>query len=425
MEPLPADGTRGTPGRWLQIALGMVCMAMVANLQFGWSLFVNPIDAKYQWGRADIQFAFTLFVLTLTWLMPVAGYLADRFGARSVTMAGGALVAIAWSANAYAGALHVLYATAVIGGIGASAVYGACIGHALKWFPDQRGLAVGLMAAGFGTMSAATVLPIHAAIQAHGYEIAFLYFGLGQGALVLLAASFFAPPAHAGSALTPGASQSPRNYGPLEVLRTPSFWLMYLMFFLVALGGVMAIAQLAAIAKEYKVANQPVSLLDLTLPALAFALAIDRVFSGLTRPFFGWISDRRGRERTLAIAFAMEAVAIVALAQFGHDPVWFVVITGIIFFGWGEIYSLFPATSADTFGARHASTHAAFLYTAKGAAALVVMAFSAVLVPVTGWQPTFYCAAAMNAVAAVLALGLLKPLRMRQLGRDRLRAASA
>jgi OFA family oxalate/formate antiporter-like MFS transporter len=198
---------------------------------------------------------------------------------------------------------------------------------------------------------------------------------------------------------------------------------MYLMFFLVAAAGLMAIAQLAPIAKDYKIANLPVSILDLTLPALAFALAIDRVFSGLTRPFFGWVSDRWGRERTMSIAFGMEAAAIVALAVFGRDPLAFVLLTGLIFFGWGEIYSLFPATCADTFGARHAATHAGLLYTAKGTAALVVLFFSATLLPTADWHTTFYGAAGMNAVAAVLALLVLKPLRAQQITNDRAPAA--
>jgi OFA family oxalate/formate antiporter-like MFS transporter len=313
------------------------------------------------------------------------------------------------------------YINAAVGGAGAGAVYGACVGNALKWFPDQRGLAVGLTAAGFGTVSAATVLPIHAFIQAHGYESAFLYFGLGQGTIVLLAAAFLAPPPD--HAYDHAALLTPRHYGPLEVLRAPAFWIMYLMFFLVAAAGLMAIAQLAPIAKDYKIANLPVSILDLTLPALAFALAIDRVFSGLTRPFFGWVSDRWGRERTMSIAFGMEAAAIVALAVFGRDPLAFVLLTGLIFFGWGEIYSLFPATCADTFGARHAATHAGLLYTAKGTAALVVLFFSATLLPTADWHTTFYGAAGMNAVAAVLALLVLKPLRAQQITNDRAPAA--
>jgi len=198
---------------------------------------------------------------------------------------------------------------------------------------------------------------------------------------------------------------------------------MYLMFFMVAAAGLMAMTQLAPIAKDYKIANTPVSILDLTLPALAFALAIDRVFSGLTRPIFGWVSDRLGREHTMGIAFGLEAAAIVALALCGRDPLWFVVLTGLIFFGWGEIYSLFPAACADTFGARHAATHAGLLYTAKGAAALVMLFFSATLLPTAEWHATFYCAAGMNTVAAMLALLVLKPFRARQITNDRGRAA--
>lgn len=418
----PPNVAHGSGQRWLQLALGIVCMIMVANLQYGWSLFVAPLDAKYQWGRAGIQFAFTIFVFATTWTMPFSGYLADRFGARPVALAGGALVALSWSMNAYAASLGVLNASAAVGGIGAGAVYGACIGHALKWFPDQRGLAVGLTAAGFGTVSAATVLPIQAVIQAHGYASAFLYFGLGQGALVLLAAAFFAAPARRDAGVDGCAA---RDYGPLEVARAPAFWLMYFIFWLVATAGLMAIAQLAPIAKEFRIATLPATILDLTLPALTFALAIDRVFSGLTRPFFGWVSDRLGRERTMAIAFSLEAIAIVALAQFGHDPLWFVLLTGLIFFGWGEIYSLFPATCADTFGARYAATHAGLLFTAKGMAALVVICFSTVLLPATEWQSAFYCAAGMNALAAALAILVLRPLRARQFTSDRIRAAGA
>ncbi len=424
MERQPQRETR-TARYWLPLAPGIICMVMVANLQYGWSLFVNPINLKTQWGRAEIQFAFTIFIIASTWLMPVAGYLADRLSARSVAMAGGVLVGISWCVNAYAESLAVLYVSAAIGGAGTCAVFGACIGHALKCFPAQRGLAVGLIAAGFGTVSAATVLPIHSVIQAFGYENAFLYFGLAQGAIVFAAAALLAPPIAADiRADRSEPLNKSRNYGPLEILCTPVFWVMYLMFVLVTVAGLMAIGQLAVIAKEYKVANVPVSLFDLTLPALAFALAIDRVFSGLARPFFGWVSDHLGRETTMGIAFAIEAAAIVALARFGHEPGWFVVLTGVIFFAWGEIYSLFPATTADSFGEKHAATHAGLVYTAKGAGALIVMSFSATLLPATEWHIAFYCAAGINAMAAVLALLVLKPLRARQAALDRAFLAS-
>ncbi len=412
MERDPAFGSESPRQRWLQLALGIICMVMVANLQYGWSLFVQPIDAKYQWGRAEIQRAFTIFVFTTTWLMPLAGFLCDRFAARRVAMAGGVLAGLSWGLNAYTGSLPGFYMNAAIGGAGTAAVYGACIGNALKWFPARRGLAVGLTAAGFGTASAATVLPIHTLIQAQGFETAFFYFGLGQGLIVLLAASFLVQPP---AALQGGDAACGRSaYGPLQVLEAPAFWVMYLMFVLVAMGGLMAIAQLAPIAKDFKIANVPVSILDLTLPALAFALAIDRVFSGLTRPIFGWVSDRLGRERAMGLAFGIEAAAIVALALYGRDPLVFVLLTGVIFFGWGAIYSLFPAASADTFGSKYAATHAGLLYTAKGTAALIVMSFSATLLPTADWQATFYYAAGMIAFAAVIALVVLPPLRTQE-----------
>jgi OFA family oxalate/formate antiporter-like MFS transporter len=212
--------------------------------------------------------------------------------------------------------------------------------------------------------------------------------------------------------------QSRRNYRPAEVLKAPVFWLMYLLFILMAAGGLMATAQLAPIARDFKVGDVPVSILGLTLPALTFALSIDRVLNGITRPFFGWLSDSLGRENTMFVAFGLEAIGTIALAQFGYDPFLFVILSGIVFFAWGEIYSLFPSTCTDSFGPRYAAANAGLLYTAKGTAALLVP-LSSILVTYTGsWHAVFYVAAAMNAAAAVLALALLKPMRRRQIERD-------
>ncbi|MEA3154433.1 MAG: transporter, family, oxalate/formate antiporter [Betaproteobacteria bacterium] len=414
-----AHARRGPGYRWLQLFLGIVCMAMVANLQYGWTLFVNPLDAKFHWGRAAIQIAFTIFVLTETWLVPIEGYLVDRFGPKPVVMVGGILVGIAWAWNAYVDSLWALYVSAAVGGIGAGAVYGTCVGNALKWFPDRRGLAAGLTAAGFGAGSALTVLPIQAIIKTSGYETAFLYFGIAQGVIVLLVSFGLAAPDPSDmKARDTNVVQSQRNYRPGEVLRTPVFWVMYLLFVLMAAGGLMATAQLAPIAKDFKVADVPVSILGLTLPALTFALSIDRVLNGITRPFFGWVSDNLGRENTMFIAFGIEAIGILALARFGQDPYLFVILSGLVFFAWGEIYSLFPSTCTDSFGPQYAATNAGLLYTAKGTASLLVP-FSSILVTQTGgWHAVFYVASAMNAAAAVLALVLLKPMRRHQIEHD-------
>jgi OFA family oxalate/formate antiporter-like MFS transporter len=293
-------------------------------------------------------------------------------------------------------------------------VYGTCVGNALKWFPDRRGLAAGLTAAGFGAGSALTIVPISAFIKSNGYEAAFLYFGIGQGVIVLLLSLFLtrAPEHKKMTGISNiNVQQSKRDYSPGEVLRQPVFWVMYLMFVMVAAGGLMATAQLGPIAKDFKIGDVPVNIMGLVLPALTFALAIDRVLNGITRPFFGWVSDQIGREPTMFIAFALEAVGILLLYNFGQNPVAFVILTGLVFFAWGEIYSLFPSTCADTFGSKFAASNAGLLYTAKGTASLLVP-LSSVLAAATGsWHTVFIVASVMNAVAALLAWFVLKPMR--------------
>jgi OFA family oxalate/formate antiporter-like MFS transporter len=388
-------------------------MVMIANLQYGWTLFVGPIDAKYHWGRASIQVAFTIFVVLETWLVPVEGYLVDRFGPRWITVIGGLLCGIAWSINSVADSLPMLYFAAALGGIGAGGVYGTCIGNALRWFPGRRGLAAGLTAAGFGAGSALTIVPIANMIKVSGYQHTFLTFGVIQGIVVfVLGFLILVPPASlmmAPSKLAPGASRLQAK--PMEMVKTPVFWVMYAMFVMMATGGLMAVAQLAPIAKDFKVADVPVSLLGLTLPALTFALTIDRILNGLCRPFFGWVSDNIGRENTMFIAFTLEGVGILALANLGTNPVMFVILSGIVFFGWGEIYSLFPATVSDTFGTKFATANAGLMYTAKGTAALLVP-YANVLSSKTGsWHLVFMLAAGLNLIAAAMAILVLKPMR--------------
>lgn len=418
-------GAPRRPNRWMQLALGVVCMTMIANLQYGWTLFVNPMQAKLGWDRSAIQVAFTIFILTETWLVPLHGYVTDRLGPKVVILVAGLLCGAAWIMNSYATTLPMLYAAQAIGGVGAGAVYGASIGSALKWFPDRRGLAAGVTAAGFGMGSALTIVPIASIIEHQGYQQAFLYFGVLQGVVLCLCALFLVAPQNSEIAAPDSKLAAGPQYSPWEMARTPLFWVMYAMFVMMAAGGLMATAQLGPIAKDFGVADVPVSVLGLTLPALTFALSIDRVLNGLTRPFFGWVSDKIGRETTMFIAFGLEGLAILALSEFGHTPGMFVLLTGLVFFAWGEIYSLFPATCADTFGAKFAAANAGLLYTAKGTASLLVP-FSSVLTAATGsWHLTFWIAAALNLVTAVMALALLLPMRRRHAERNaRLRASS-
>jgi len=401
--------------RWGQLVFGIVCMVMIANLQYGWTLFVNPIDQKYHWGRAAIQVAFTIFVLTETWLVPIEGYLIDKFGPRVMVCGSGVLVAIAWVMNAMASTLTMLYVAAAIGGIGAGVIYGASVGNALKWFPDRRGLAAGLTAAGFGAGSALTVIPIANMIATSGYEAAFLWFGLGQGIVVVVVSLLLRAP-QAGEVAAPAApavQQTRRDYAPVEVLKTPVFWVMYVMFVMVGAGGLMATAQLAPIAKDFKVDGVAVTILGLTLPALTFALSIDRVLNGICRPFFGWVSDNIGRENTMFIAFLLEGIGIYALFYVASNPLYFVLLSGLVFFAWGEIYSLFPATCTDIYGRKFATTNYGLLYTAKGTAALLVPLANVLTAATGNWHAVFLVAAALNIVAAIMALALLKPMRIK------------
>ncbi len=384
-------------------------MVMIANLQYGWTLFVGPLDAAHHWGRAAIQVAFTIFVLCETWLVPVEGWLVDRFGPRTVVLGSGFLVALAWVMNGLADSLAVLYVAAAIGGIGAGGVYGTCVGNALKWFPDRRGLAAGLTAGGFGAGSALTIIPIQNMINASGYATTFIAFGLGQG-LMVMGLSWLLSAPQPGQVPAAKLPQAARDYTPLDMLRTPVFYVLYAMFVTVAAGGLMATAQLAPIADDFQVAKVPVSLVGLTLPALTFALSIDRVLNGLTRPFFGFVSDHIGRENTMFIAFGLEAVGIWALSAVGQNPVLFVILSGLVFFAWGEIYSLFPSACTDAYGTKYATTNAGLLYTAKGTAALLVP-FGNVISAATGsWHAVLLIAAVANGAAAIAALLVLKPL---------------
>jgi OFA family oxalate/formate antiporter-like MFS transporter len=381
---VPPDAARGVRllgNRWLILLFSIISMVAVANLQYGWTLFVPPLSKKLGQDQSLIQVAFTVFVLLETWLVPFEGFLVDRFGPRLLVMVGGVLAGLGWVGSGFADSLTALYLAYAVAGLGAGIVYGTAIGSALKWFPDHRGLAAGLTAAGFGAGSALTVSPIANMIDSAGYQAAFIQWGIIQGAVVLVAALFLSAPA---AGWVPAGwdevahnqaakiRQSSRNFAPGQMARTTQFWVLYLMMTMVATGGLMATAQLSPMAVDFGVDKVPLSFLWIALPALQFALAADRVVNGFCRPFWGWISDHIGREMTMTIAFGLEALAIFGLITVARDPVLFVVFTAFTFFGWGEIYSLMPATSGDLFGRKYATTNYGFLYTAKGTASVFV-----------------------------------------------------
>jgi MFS transporter, OFA family, oxalate/formate antiporter len=379
------EPNRATEGvfrnRWMILFFSVLSMVAVANFQYGWTLFVPPLQKRLGQEQAAIQVTFTVFVLLETWLVPFEGWLVDKFGPRLLVIFGGVAAGLGWVFSGHADTLTQLYMSYGLAGIGAGIVYGTAIGSAMKWFPDHRGLAAGLTAAGFGAGSAFTVAPIANLINSAGYQTAFIRWGIIQGAVVVIAALFLkAPPAGwlplAWRSGPRGDEvkqrQSAVDFNSMQMSATPQFWLMYLMMTLVATGGLMAVAQLNPMAVDFKVAKVPVSFLFLTMPALQFALSADRLVNGICRPFWGWLSDHIGREKTMTLAFGLEAIAIFVLIKFAHNPLAFVVFSAFTFFGWGEIFSLFPALCGDLFGRKHATANYGFLYTAKGTASVLV-----------------------------------------------------
>jgi OFA family oxalate/formate antiporter-like MFS transporter len=410
----PAAVPTTLTSRWSQLIFVIICMVMIANLQYGWTLFVNPISKAHGWSIASIQLAFAIFIALETWLTPVEGWIVDilgpRHGPRIMVAFGGFTVGLGWVINSMAESLTMLYAGAVISGIGGGAIYATSVGHAVKWFPDRRGLAVGLTAAGYGAGAALTVIPIRYVIDTSGYEAAFLWFGLIQGGVVFVLAWLLRGPApgEIPSTAAPKVQQSARSYSPGEVLQTPVFWLLYIMFVMVSGSGLMATAQIAPIASDFGVAN---AVLLFGGTTLTVALIVDNVANGAARPLFGWISDNIGREYTMAIAFGLGGMAYWLLGSLGTAPWAFVVFAAMIFLTWGEIFSLFPSTCTDTFGPKFATVNLSLLYTAKGTSAFLTPVANMIKDATGSWHMVFLVTTLMNFAVVGLALFVLRPMR--------------
>jgi OFA family oxalate/formate antiporter-like MFS transporter len=416
--------------RWTQLASCIVCMILIANLQYGWTLFVNPINKAQGWSIASIQFAFSIFIALETWLTPIEGWIVDvlgpRRGPKLVVAFGGIMVALGWIINSYAQSLEMLYLGAVVGGTGGGAVYATSVGQAVKWFPDRRGLAVGLTAAGYGAGAALTVIPIRYVIDTSGYEAAFFWFGLFQGGIVFLVAWLLRgpDPDEMTGVAAPKVAQTTRSYTPFEIffgraftwefwkwaIWTSPFLVMYVMFVMVSASGLMATAQIAPIAGDFKVGD---TIILFGASTLSVALIVDNICNGGARPLFGWISDNIGREYTMAIAFGLGGIAYWLLGSLGQAPWAFVIFAALIFLTWGEIFSLFPSTCTDTFGTKFATVNLSLLYTAKGASAFLVPVANLLKGATGSWHMVFVVTAIMNFIVVALALFVLRPLRQR------------
>jgi len=406
--------------RWAQLVAGIFAMMAIANLQYAWTLFTKPIQGHMHVTLTQVQWTIALFIALETWLVPVEGYLVDRIGPRIMLGFGSLFVGLGWIGSGMANSMAGLYFWYALSGVGAGIVYGGTIGNALKWFPDRRGLCVGLTAGAYGIGTALTIAPISKMIKASGYQHTFIVWGIVQGFIIMAAALFLAKPPEGW--LPPGWTQKQQtirtrvntsavDLTPWQMLRQPSFYIVYLMMTMLAFGGIVVTVQLSPMAVSYHVDKIVVAF---GLSALVLAIEIDRILNGLTRPFWGWVSDHIGRENAIFISFMMEAMAVFALLQLISHPVWFIVLSGLCFFAWGNIFSLFPSITADLYGKRWATTNYGIVYTAKGLATLLAAPGAAWLFEKTGsWSKVFWAMIICDVVAAFMALLWLKPLAQR------------
>ena len=405
--------------RWTQLVLGAICMVAAANIQYAWTLFVPEIQKTFGWQRAGIQTAFTLFILVQTWLTPLEGYLIDRFGPRIIVLIGGLFTGLAWIIDSYATSLTGYYVGSVIGGIGVGCVYATCVNNAIKWFHDRRGLAVGFTAGAYGFGSALTIIPIANMIAAGGFQAAFFRYGLVQGIIIMLASLALRAPQTGETKTSARIVQSRRDYTLIEAVQTPVFYVLFAMLILTVTGGLMAVAQLGPMSQDLGVKDTKVDLFFFAIAALPFALLLDRIMNGVSRTLFGWISDHIGRENTMFAAFLIEGLGIAALATFGSNPWAFVFLSGLVFLAWGEVYSLFSATSGDAFGTKNIGSIYGVLYWAKGIASLLVPIGNLITEATGTWATVLFAVAAMDIAAAVCALVVLKPVLQRHQARSR------
>ena len=406
------SGQTSSPVRWLQLALGLIVMMTISSPQYVWTLFVKPLQGATGASLPAIQITFSLLIVLQTWLSPAQGWLVERFGPRVLVAAGAMMSGLGWVVTSQVTSITMLYLVyGGLCGVGTGIVYIGIVGLMARWFPDRRGFAVGIVAAGYGMGAMLTTFPIDSMIKASGYAATLTNFGLIFGAIGLVAALGLRLPSSSDTLPTPSIKVAHgRNASPSEMLKTPVFWLMFAMMTMMSTGGLMVTSNFANFAKEFGVGDAMV----LGMATLPLALTVDRLLNGFTRPFFGWVSDQIGRENTMGLAFLLEAVAITLLLVFRENPVAFVLLSGLVFFGWGEIFSLFPSTLTDTFGTRKAMTNYGFLYMSQGIGSVLGGPVAAAIHDGSGsWTSVFIIAIGMDVLTGLLALFVLKQLRSR------------
>jgi OFA family oxalate/formate antiporter-like MFS transporter len=398
-----------TSTRWVQLLLGLIAMMSISSPQYGWTFFTKSLQDTLGVQLSTLQVTFTILIVLQTFLSPLQGYLIDKFGARILIATGCLLSGLGWITAGYVTSIVGLYFTyGLFCGVGTGIVYVGVVGLVVRWFPDRRGFATGVVAAGYGFGALLTNNSIYNMIAERGYQHTLIVFGIILGVVGAVAALALRLPTTDDVLPQPAVEVSRVGTTPKQMLRTPVFWLMFVMMTMMSTGGLMIISQFSAFSRDFGVAAVTV----FGMAALPLAANIDRITNGLTRPFFGWVSDRIGRENTMAIAFLLEAASVTLMVLFRDNAMVFVLLSGVVFFGWGEIFSLFPSTLTDTFGAEHATTNYGLLYIAQGIGSILGGPLAALLREQTGsWLPVFAIIIALDVLTGILALALLKPMR--------------
>jgi MFS transporter, OFA family, oxalate/formate antiporter len=392
--------------RWVRLVGSVIAMAMIANLQYAWALFVKPMMGATGWKLSDVQWGFTIFIALETWVQPFTGRYMDKLGPRVFMSFGAVMCGIGWVGMGTAHNLTEMYILSGLAGVGAALVYCGSTIVGLKWFPDKLGLSSGLIAAGFGSGAALFVPFIAHIIRTQNYRAAFLYTGVGQGILILLVSQLMVNPdpndpqiagKKAGSRYKVRAQAE--QFTSSEMLGTYQFYMLYAMMLMMGIGGLMVTAQLGSVADT----------LGITKAVFTVAIFVNSLANGAGRIFWGWVSDLVGRERTMIIAFLIQGLALVTVLRLGRNsPFWFVGLLALVLFTWGEIYSLFPATMADFFGIKNSGSNYAFLYSSKGVASILAGGLAALLFEKMGsWSVVFYGSATLAFITAVMAALLI------------------
>ncbi|MFJ9531883.1 oxalate/formate MFS antiporter [Herbaspirillum sp. NPDC101396] len=414
--PLGATGL--LQNRWFQLLISLICMMAISSPQYVWTLFTKPLSAKLGVPLSELQITFSMLIVLQTFFSPFQGGLIERFGARRLISIGTLMSGLSWVLASQASSIGMLYLSyGLVGGLGTGIVYVGVVGQMVRWFPDRRGFAVGMVAAGYGMGAILTTFPISSALAGQGLESTLWQFGIIFAVIGVIASQALRSPDPMTALPATRVAQSTGNdLAPRQMLRTPLFWLMFCMMTMMSTSGLMVTSQMASFARDFGITNVMV----FGLAALPLALTIDRLTNGLTRPFFGWVSDHFGRENTMFFAFALEGVAMALWLMTRDNAVLFVLLSGVVFFGWGEIFSLFPSTLTDTFGTRNATANYGWLYISQGIGSILGGPLAALMHEKTGsWHPVFGTAITLDILAAVLALLVLKPWRKRYLTQAR------